>query len=170
MNEERALELLNLLVHDMIEREDHYIYNVIQNLLDLGFTRKELLSLSFQEADITDACPQNTRIDYLYRDASNYKKPNMAIVSGSMSGEQQQMILDCLDEGENFIPHLVRLPEIRFDSYSMEDDHPWFELQEGAFSETTEPPTVAISAEELVKAFQARKGRWKQVLEQEAKL
>ena len=170
MNEERVLELLNLLVHDMIEREGHHIHNVIQNLLDLGFTRKELLALSSQETDISDTCPQNTQIDYLYRDASNYKKSNMAIVSGSMSGEQQRMILDCLDEGEYFIPHLVRLPEIRFDSYSMEDDHPWFELQKGAFSETAEPPTVAISAEELVKAFQARKGRWKQVLEQESKL
>lgn len=170
MNEERILELLNLLVNDMIEGEGHHIHNVIQNLLDLGFTRKELLALSFQEADISDACPQNTRIDYLYRDASNYKKPNMAILSGSMSGEQQRMILDCLDEGEYFIPHLVRLPEIRFDSYSMEDDHPWFELHKGAFSETAEPPTVSASAEELVKAFQARKDCWQQLLEQESKL
>ena len=80
MNEERILELLNLLVNDMIEGEGHHIHNVIQNLLDLGFTRKELLALSFQEADISDACPQNTRIDYLYRDASNYKNGNNSLL------------------------------------------------------------------------------------------
>lgn len=131
---------------------------------------EEALVLSVQGEDLPEVSPKNTRIDYLYRDASNYKKPNMVIVSGSISEEQQRIIMSCLDEGEYFIPHLVGLPEIRFDAYSMTDDHPWFELHEGAFSETTELPTVSGSAEELVKAFQARRGLWQLTLEQESKL
>lgn len=170
MNEERALELLNAVINDMIEKEGDHVLDVIEHLLDLGFSRQELTALSFQEADISTVCPENTRIDYFYRDASNYKKPNMVIVSGSISEEQRQTIMDCLDKGEYFIPHLVRLPEIRFDTYSEEDDHPWFELHDCAFSDTEEPPTVAISADELVKAFQARKDCWHQLLEQEYKL
>lgn len=170
MSEKRILELLNLLINDMIEREGHHVLDVIHDLLDLGFSRQELLALSFQEGDISAVCPINTRIDYLYRDASNYKQPNTAIVSGAISEEQRRTIMDCLDEEEYFIPHLVGLPEIRFDSYSMMDDHRWFELQDSAFSDTEESPTVEISAEELVKAFQSRKDRWRLILEEESKL
>lgn len=91
MNEERALELLNAVISDMIEKEGDHVLDVIGTLRDLGFSRQELTALSFQEADISTVCPENTRIDYLYRDASNYKKPNMAIVSGSISGEYSSL-------------------------------------------------------------------------------
>lgn len=45
----------------------------------------------------------NTRISYLYRDASNYKAYNECIVRGLLTDEQTKAILDCLDR-DNFIP------------------------------------------------------------------
>jgi len=57
MNEERAQELLNTLVNDMVEKSDRQIYSVVQTLFDLGFTRHDLLTLSFRESDISRESP-----------------------------------------------------------------------------------------------------------------
>ena len=40
----------------------------------------------------------NTKIEYLYRDASNYKKINQVIVSGTFDEAQKESIRDCLFE------------------------------------------------------------------------
>lgn len=95
----------------------------------------------------------NTKIEYLYRDASNYKVHNEAIVSGPVDEQLIQTILNCLDEGEYFIPSAVGLPSKQFDDVG-EDDHPWFELGEYSFSETAQEPTVDMSLEELAARFQ----------------
>lgn len=96
----------------------------------------------------------NTKISYLYCDASNYKKDNTAVIEGELSPEQQKKILSCLDEELFFIPELVGLPEERFDAWT-EDDHDWFELCDEDFSLTNDEPSVDITAEELVKRFEA---------------
>lgn len=57
MNEKRAQELLNTLVNDMVEKSDRQIYSVVQTLFDLGFTRHDLLTLSFRESDISREIP-----------------------------------------------------------------------------------------------------------------
>lgn len=62
----------------------------------------------------------NTKISYLYRDASNYKVPNECIVRGLLTDEQTKAILDCLDM-DNFIPSQVGLPERRFDRFDPEE-------------------------------------------------
>lgn len=95
----------------------------------------------------------NTKIEYLYRDASNYKVFNEAIVAGTADEQLIQTILNCLDEGEYFIPSIVGLPSKQFDDIG-EDDHPWFELYESSFSETTLEPTVDMSLKELAARFQ----------------
>lgn len=95
--------------------------------------------------------PQNTLITYLYRDASNYKKHNEAIVKGLMTPEQEERIWKSLQVGEYFIPHLVGLPEVRFEKET-EDDHPYFELQ--SLSPTNAPVTCDIDIERLVNAFE----------------
>lgn len=101
----------------------------------------------------TDA--QNTKIEYLYRDADNYKKRNECIVSGLLTAEQEQKILDCRSEGQWFIPHLVGLPEKQFDDYDVESDHPWFELYDWSFEATALPATLDMKADDLVAAFEA---------------
>ena len=98
-----------------------------------------------------------------YRDADNYKVHNECVVQGTISAEQIAVILECLDEGEYFIPHLVGLPEKRFDTFDPQVDHPYFELSEDSFAETMESETVEVQVDELVSAFLCCKGKWEQI-------
>ena len=106
----------------------------------------------------------NTLINYLYRDASNYKVWNRAVVEGALTEDQKQVIYNCLEDGENFIPSLVGLPEKTFVdlgyTYDKQDDTPWFELHEDAFEETTDSPTISLTAQELYENFAKAKGHW----------
>ncbi|MBP3585213.1 MAG: hypothetical protein J6J59_05960 [Peptococcaceae bacterium] len=101
-------------------------------ITDMQFEDGEAeLSISYPYAMIENAPlpieQLNTKIEYLYRDASNYKIYNECVVKGILTAEQREEIVDCLSEGEYFIPSQVGLPEKRFDDWT-EDDHPWFEL------------------------------------------
>ena len=62
--------------------------------------------------------------------------------------------------GEYFIPGQVGLPEHRFDTYDSQADHCWFELTADSFSETIEPPTIALTATELVNRFEECRNNW----------
>lgn len=123
--------------------------------------------LSGRNEQIDNVCvrlftPHNTQIDYLYRDDSNYKVPNHAVVKGEITDTQIKEIMDCLDGGEYFIPSQVGLPEEKF-STETEDDHPWFELQSDGFTITDKPATeTLITVEELVQNFLDAKGNWKE--------
>ena len=100
----------------------------------------------------------NTRINYLYRDADNYKMPQCCILSGGLTYEKEKEILNCLESGEYFIPRQVGLPEKRFDRYDPAVDHCWFEWD--GFCLTEAPSTIALSVEELLNNFRAAKGNW----------
>ena len=76
----------------------------------------------------------NTKIYYLYRDASNYKVLNHCVVKGLLTEEQKDIILSSLYEEEYFIPHKVGMPEKRFDKWDDELDHIWFEKLAAALS------------------------------------
>ncbi len=102
----------------------------------------------------------NTKIYYLYRDASNYKVQNVCVIPGVVTREQIQEIIECLDDGEYFIPHLVGLPERKFDTYDTQDDHPFFELSEDGFEPTKETATLELTPAELVEAFRQHKDKW----------
>lgn len=102
----------------------------------------------------------NTKIEYLYRDADNYKVWNFCVIPGVVSKEQQKQIFDCLDEGQYFIPNRVGLPEKKFDDFDPQADHPWFELHEDAFTPISADPDVNITAEQLTKAFVEHKDNW----------
>lgn len=102
----------------------------------------------------------NTLMRYLYRDASNYKVWNLVVLAGQISEEQKKRIFGCLEDGENFIPRQVGLPEKRFETIN-EDDGPFFELDTAyAFEDTKEEPTVDITVDEMVEAFLQHKGHW----------
>ena len=110
----------------------------------------------------------NTKICYLYRDASNYKMYNMAVLNGQLTEAQKSAILSCLHDGEWFIPSAVGLDEERFSDFN-EDDHVWFELDSYSFEDTAAKPTVAITPSQLVEAFKVCKPMWSK-LEYEAML
>lgn len=101
----------------------------------------------------------NTKVNYLYRDADNYKQHNEEIISGTITKEQIQQILETLNDGEYFIPHLVGFNEV-FLGPIKDSDHPYFELHEEDFEETQEEVTVNLTAEQLVSEFQRNRTNW----------
>ena len=98
----------------------------------------------------------NTRIEFLYRDASNYKAYNSVVVSGTFTDEQINQIIDSLEDGMYFIPEQIGFPVERFGSIT-EDDHCWCELTAFDFETTDDEPTLKMSANEVLKAFLAAK-------------
>lgn len=56
----------------------------------------------------------NTRINYQYRDADNYKVYNTHVIAGGMTIEQESRIIDSLDDCLYFIPEQVNLPAEKF--------------------------------------------------------
>lgn len=102
----------------------------------------------------------NTKIHYLYRDADNYKMPNRCVISGEMTEAQIAQIMDCLDEGEYFIPCQVGLPEERFEKTDPQADHCWFELSADGFELTGDPSDLPLTASQLVQNFLTAKDRW----------
>ena len=101
-----------------------------------------------------------TKITYMYRDASNYKVHNQAILEGSMTPEQWDAINASLEDGEYFIPEAVGMPEERFDDGWTEDDHHFFEM--GSYEPVLDdvPLDTFLTIDQLVKNFQAMAGKW----------
>lgn len=101
----------------------------------------------------------NTAIEYLYRDASNYKSWNHAVLPGTVDDAQNKEIFECCDCGEFFIPEQVGLDADRLDDFERnDDDHLWCELI--SISATEEVPTVDLPAQVLYRRFLNAKGRW----------
>nr|WP_276925681.1 hypothetical protein [Faecalibaculum rodentium] len=100
----------------------------------------------------------NTRIDYLYRDAANYKLYGHVVIPGEITEKQIQKIMKfCLPfdgETRQFIPELIGFPVLKFDLPS-DDDHPCCEISPKCFSPTEEKPTIKLSAKRLVMKFHA---------------
>ena len=107
---------------------------------------------------------KNTKIEYLYRDGSNYKRWNVAVISGTLSETQKKDILSSLEDGYLFIPEQVGLPCDRLDEYDRnEDDTCFCELYEHGFAETDESPDEGLeelTVDELHKRFVEAKGNW----------
>lgn len=103
----------------------------------------------------------NTRMEYLYRDAANYKSYNHVVVAGTISEEQKKSIHETLEEGTYFIPEQIGLDLYRGWDIT-EDDHPYCELDvENDFYETSETADdETFTVEDLVAAFTATSGRW----------
>ena len=98
----------------------------------------------------------NTRIAYLYRDASNYKAGGEIVVTGHLTFSD---IAPYLDGGEFFIPQQVGLEPLQSkltaysDGQTNDDDHVWHELREGDIAPTDAEPDATFSTRELIAAF-----------------
>jgi hypothetical protein len=108
----------------------------------------------------------NTKLNLLYRDASNYKDSKEVVLAGEITAEQIAVLGSKLDEGEYFIAEQVGLPTPSFeyrgkDGWPNEDlDHVFTTLTD--FSEglpeatsmlTDEEPTEEIDIDDLVARF-----------------
>ena len=101
---------------------------------------------------------QNTRINYMYRDACNYKTWGEIVVAGRMTIGEIVEIIGCLDGGRYFIPEQVYFPHLRPEELT-EDDHCWHELTADDFVTTDEE--AEYTKEEVILAFREAKGEWK---------
>lgn len=89
----------------------------------------------------------NTRIDYMYRDADNYKTFSYEIIAGELELGQ---IRPFLYEQEFFIPSQVGLPDLQGSIWT-NADHVWHTI-EGLFI-TVEQPTVSLDAKQLLRSM-----------------
>ena len=156
-----TLELLRKVTEkpgqDFKDRDDWLFSN-------LGFTRLELAEIYegrgvmvYTGSAVQD--DMNTLVEYLYRDACNYKNWNRVVVKGSITPEQIDTIMDCLIDGEYFIPNMVGLDEEKFSDWT-EDDVDFFEIHRTNFTPTKCKPSVNMTVAELVSKFQIAKGHW----------
>ena len=74
-----------------------------------------------------------TIVNYLYRDASNYKRLNQVCFLGTLSEHQKARIIGSLYEGEYFIPSAIGWDEERISADYNDDDGCWFELTKDDF-------------------------------------
>lgn len=81
----------------------------------------------------------NTKIYYLYRDASNYKQLNTFVCEGEYDQSDVDRIIASLQDGEYFIPENVGLPCERFTDWT-EDDHLYCEMDSDDFELTSDSP------------------------------
>ena len=126
--------------------------------------RKELVEAFLRCADelrgIKDEKIQtNTRLNYMYRDASNWKCPQDVVLPGVMTDEVFLELTACCEDGnEMFIPEQVGLDLIR-DWETTEDDHPYCELVD--FELVHNRPTTDMTIDDLLEAFRKAKDNWR---------
>ena len=100
----------------------------------------------------------NTEIEYLYRDAGNYKSYQTIVVKGEITDEQRKRIAASLEDGLYFCPRQIGLPEKR-NGKLCDLDHGYFELETDSFSLTERRASPikggAITAEELANRFES---------------
>lgn len=114
----------------------------------------------------------NTKISYMYRDASNHKQAMTIVLAEAISDEDKKRIHAKLDDVKYFIPSQIGLEDLqgRFhNGLDFEEDHVWHELT--SIQPTDATPTTTMSAAELVSRFNAVNqwdvtGRWDEMLAQ----
>ena len=107
----------------------------------------------------------NTKINYFYRDADNYKSAKSIILDGKISKECLKRFRSILDEGEYFIPSDVGLENLQSElqKFDVKDnidsdgfynpfgpegaDHVWHTLD--SIELTNEKPTTELSNDEF---------------------
>lgn len=104
----------------------------------------------------------NTELCYLYRDGCNNKLRETVVLEGRITAEQKREIMRKLDEGRWFIPSQVGLEDLqprwakKGYPFPTDDDHVWHELESiRQVPARDNPPTVALTAQELYEAFAA---------------
>lgn len=93
----------------------------------------------------------NTRVEYLYRDGSNYKQWGAVVFRGECDGSLNRRLFAALDREEFFIAHQVRLPELFFDDRALyADDHCWHEMGEVTTTSAAADDLLERTIEEFV--------------------
>lgn len=135
----------------------HQAYNVFDMETDEDFrsltAEEEEEVFAFAENALREDSEKNTKFEYMYRDADNYKLWKTVVAKGVLSPEQIGEIIDSLSDGEFFLPEKVGLSPLSFEDGETEADHPWHTLYDSMISETEERPTISMTAAELHDRF-----------------
>jgi len=97
----------------------------------------------------------NTLLEYLYRDASNYKQHDSVVLQGAISLKD---IRPLLIDGKHFIPSQAGLPDLQHKfkdqgfEYPTEDDHEWHEIV--SMKPTTKQATRPLHRKEFLSRLQ----------------
>ena len=105
----------------------------------------------------------NTQMNYMYRDAANYKTHYEIVVGGKINEKQKEIIRSACEENTYFIPRAIGLEGgfTEMDTeYDPELDHPWCEINENSFTLTRKKADSGFTVEELVEAFNNTKACW----------
>lgn len=102
----------------------------------------------------------NIRMEYLYRDAGNYKNWGEVVFSNAASmpiGHIEKLVVEALFERLYFVARSAGLPDLHFTDRKVELDHDWHEFH--GLAETDEPPTdlAGRSIEHLIECLQLDK-------------
>lgn len=145
-----------------IKSEMNCVFNCVSKMPACD-DRAELIKLFLEYADklakIKDEpVERNTMLEYLYRDAANWKTWNTVVLKGEMTDEMFKEMCECCEDGqEMFVPEQLGLDLIR-DWETTADDHPYAEL--GAFTIVPNNPTTDMTVEELLDRFRNAKSNW----------
>ena len=101
----------------------------------------------------------NTQITYHYRDGDNYKAEPVTIVAAGKITYAE--IKAYLEDEQFFIPSQVWLDDLLPDKPGAAD-HVWhaFDNEEGDFIPTDAPPTIDLTAADLLENFKQAAGNW----------
>lgn len=116
-------------------------------------TVEDQLGAMFANSRATRGAMANTRLNYMYRDASNYKQAGSAVFGGTVSPERYQQFVDALPKGSSgepeFVPEQVGLADLKEEmGGSYEDDNGWHEVL--GVEETSELPDRNDTFEEFI--------------------
>jgi hypothetical protein len=99
----------------------------------------------------------NTRIDYVYADASNYKVWGREVLEGTLTAEEKAEIIHVCESGEFFIASQVGLPDLQHQMWNEhrmnDDDHVFHRLALGDFTVVDTGPTIDLTAAQLLANF-----------------
>jgi len=97
----------------------------------------------------------NTRVEYLYRDGSNYKRWGAVVFRGESDGSLARRLFAALDRGGFFISDQVRLPELFFNDRPLyADDHCWHEMGEVTTTSAAADDLLGRTFEEFVEEME----------------
>ncbi len=107
----------------------------------------------------------NTKIEYMYRDADNYKVSASAIFFGEITEFEMAQVKTSLNEDGCFIPGQVGIADLqdRFatsepNRWDPDRDHIWHEFE--TFSLTEEAPNTDLTVTEFVSNMKEAAGHW----------
>lgn len=97
-------------------------------------------------------------MEYLYRDAGNYKNWGAVVFSNpdAISAElAEKMASEALIDQSYFVATEIEVPDLHFPFYSADLDHDWHEFQ--AFTETDDPADDKLdrNIQELIQCIKA---------------